>query len=278
MINSKKVWFVTGASKGLGLVLVQHLLAQGYPVAATTRDIDALTTAVNSNDPNFLPLVVDLTNEISIADGIKAAHKKFGRMDVVVNNAGYGIGGAIEELTDAEVRRSFEVNVFAVISVIRQALPYMREQRAGHIINISSIAGFAASTGWGAYAATKAAVTGLSEVLAQDVAQLGIKVTVVAPGGFRTQFLSDDSLALSDNQIDAYAGIRTAHARFKTLDGQQAGDPELAADVFIQLAESANPLVTLFLGSDAYKRATDKVAAIQAGLEEWKGVSTSTDF
>ncbi len=275
----KKVWYVTGASKGLGLALVKQLLKSGYRVAATSRSADALQTAVGAtNNDAFLPLEVNLTDAGSVSASIKQTVDQFGSIDVVVNNAGFGIGGSVEELSEQEVAESFNINVFATIQVIKQALPYMRKQRSGHIINISSIAGFAAATGWSMYAATKFAVMGLSEVLAEDVRELGIKVTVVAPGAFRTEFLSQQSLVLSENQIDDYQAIRTSHERYLAMDGKQAGDPDKAAEVFIQLAEMPEPPVRFFMGTDAYNRAVQKTKILTDDLEKWKTLSAFTDF
>ena len=277
-MENKKVWLVTGASKGLGLTLVNKLLATGYKVAATSRDLNALKEAVNNTSANFLPLEVDLTNPISVEKAIQITNETFGRLDVIVNNAGYGIGGAIEELSQEEILQSFNVNVFGTINVIEKAMPYLRAQRSGYFINVSSIAGFAPAIGWSIYSAAKHAIVGLSEVLAEDVKSLGIKVTVVAPGAFRTQFLSDDSLVMSKNKIEDYREIRESHARYDAMNGKQLGDPEKAAQVFIDLAESDDPPVRLYLGSDAYKRASSKIETIASDLEKWKDVSLSTDF
>jgi short-subunit dehydrogenase len=179
--NNKKTWFITGASKGFGLSLVKQLLAAGQSVAATSRNLAELVIAVGSTADNFLPLEVDLADEDSVGCAMHKTKKAFGRIDVVINNAGYGIGGSIEELTDDETRGNFNVNVFGTLNVIRMVMPYMRYQKSGHIINISSIAGFAPGTGWSVYAATKFSIEGLSTVLAEDVREFGIKVTVVAP-------------------------------------------------------------------------------------------------
>ncbi len=277
-MENKKVWLVTGASKGLGLTLVNKLLANGYKVAATSRDIEALKETVNTASENFLPLEVDLTNPISVENAIQITNETFGRLDVIVNNAGYGIGGAIEELSQEEILQSFNVNVFGTINVIEKAMPYLRAQRSGYFINVSSIAGFAPAIGWSIYSAAKHAIVGLSEVLAEDVKSLGIKVTVVAPGAFRTQFLSEDSLVMSKKKIEDYREIRESHAKYDAMNGKQLGDPEKAAQVFIDLAESEDPPVRLYLGSDAYKRASSKIETIASDLEKWKDVSLSTDF
>ncbi|MBS1661886.1 MAG: SDR family NAD(P)-dependent oxidoreductase [Bacteroidetes bacterium] len=274
-MENKKVWYVTGASKGLGLTLVKELLEQGYRVAATSRCKNALVEAVGSSD-DFLPLEVDLGSEASIASSLQAAQTLFGRIDVVVNNAGYGIGGAIEELSNEEIALNFDINVFAPIRVIQKVMPYLRAQRSGHIINISSIAGFAGVTGWAAYAAAKAAVTALSEVMAQDVESLGIKVTAVCPGALKTQFLSSESLVLSGNKIDDYQDVHSSHERYLAMDGKQIGDPKKVAEVLVQLVENPHPPVFLYLGSDAWGRAAAKATHLCDQLDIWKNVSYST--
>jgi NAD(P)-dependent dehydrogenase (short-subunit alcohol dehydrogenase family) len=196
----------------------------------------------------------------------------------VVNNAGYGIGGSIEELSDAETRQAFDVNVFGTLNVCRQALPQLRQQGAGHIINISSIAALAGATGWAVYSATKAAVSAFTEVLAQDVASFGIKATVVEPGGFRTNFLTPESLTLPQQPIAAYEDIRASHARYLALNGAQGGDPEKAAAAIIQLAAEANPPLHLLLGPDAYQRASNKLDVLRQNFEAWQLLTLSTSF
>lgn len=277
-MSNKKVWFITGASKGLGLSLVKQLLSAGQQVAATSRNIDELIRAAGGHPANFLPLQVKLSDEQSVAAALEDTRATFGRIDVVVNNAGYGIGGSLEELSDEETRQAFDVNVFGVINVIRKAMPYLRAQRSGHIINIASIAGITAVTGWAAYAATKAAVIALSEVLAEDVRPFGIHVTVVAPGAFRTSFLSPGSLSLTRHPIEAYEEVRASHAKFLQMDGQQAGDPEKAAAAMIRITESAQPPVLLLLGNDAYQRALTKLEKLDQGYREWESVTRATGF
>ena len=278
-MKNKKVWFITGASKGLGLALVQKLLKQGYRVAATSRSQSNLEQAVGiASGSDFLPLEVDLTSGTSIAHAVAKVAEVFGAIDVVVNNAGYGIGGTIEELSEKEIEDSFNINVFATTRVIQHVLPLLREQGSGHIINVSSIAGFAPATGWSMYAATKYAVMGLSEVLAQDVKDLGIYVTVVAPGAFRTAFLTEDSLVFSSETLEEYKAVRESHAKYATMDGQQQGDPDKAADMFIQLAAMKQPPVQFFMGSDAYNRAKQKVEQLSENLEQFKALSAQTDF
>lgn len=273
-----KTWFVTGASKGLGLSLVKQLLEKGQKVAATSRNTDELIKAVGISTENFLPLYANLGDDASVKTAIDTAQQHFGSLDVLINNAGYGIGGSFEELTDAEIRTAFDVNVFGTINTIRHALPHMRAQQSGHILNISSIAGFAAATGWAPYAATKFAVTGLTEVLAEDVKAFGIKAVLVAPGGFRTSFLTDDSLRLPEQPIAAYEDIRASHQRYLAMNGQQGGDPEKAAAVMIAAGFDPNPPVHLFLGTDAYNRAISKLNGLIQEIEDNKQTSFSTDY
>lgn len=249
-MDTNKVWYITGASKGLGLSLVKQLLTHGYKVAATSRNVNAFE-AITGYQENFLALVVDLKNEESVANSFRETVNKFGKLDVVINNAGYGLGGALEELTTAEIAENFDVNFFAVVRVIQQALPYLRKQGSGFIINISSIAGFAPGTGWSMYSAAKFAVSGLSDALANDLKPLGIYVTNVMPGWFRTNFAHSDSIAYNKNHMEDYDYLREFHEKMKNIDGLQLGNPDKVADVFIRLVNSENPAVDLFLGSDA---------------------------
>jgi len=278
-METEKVWFVTGASRGMGLSLVKKLLEDGYKVAATSRKSRSLAEALGDFDrQQFLPLEVDLTSGESISKAFEKALGHFGRIDVLVNNAGYGIGGAVEELNQEEIRDSFDINVMAVIKTMQSVMPYFREQKSGNIINISSIAGFAPGIGWAMYAATKYAVTGLSEVMAEDVKEFGVKVTVVAPGAFRTEFLEESSLVFAENKIDGYHAIRASHGKYAAMNGAQAGDPDKLAQVLINLVQNPNPPVRLYLGSDAYHRAKDKIKLLSEELERNKDISSSTDF
>ncbi|KQN38894.1 short-chain dehydrogenase [Pedobacter sp. Leaf41] len=274
----KKVWFVTGASKGLGLSLVNQLLKAGQSVAATSRNINDLISAVDTNSEKFLPLAVNLADELSVEKAINATIAQFGRIDVVINNAGYGIGGSIEELTDRETKDAFDVNVFGTLNVIRKASLHLRTQRSGHIINIASIAGIVGAIGWAVYSASKAAVIALSEVLAEDLKEFGVKVTVVAPGAFRTSFLKEESLMLANNPIDAYKEVRAIHERYLKMDGAQAGDPEKAAAAMISLASMPNPPIHLLLGKDALQRAIAKTDALTKEYQDWKAITISTDY
>ena len=278
-MENKKVWFVTGASKGLGLTLVKKLLSKGYDVAATSRNVEDLSKAVGSFN-NFLPLSVDLLSEESVEKAVGQTISKFGQLDFVVNNAGYGMLGALEELSDQESRQNFDVNVFGSLNVIRKVMPQMRKQQSGHIFNISSIGGFSGNfPGFGIYCATKFAVAGFTESLAAEVKPLGIKATVVEPGYLRTAFLNPDSLAVPKNPIDAYKEVRDSQAAHQNdINNQQPGDPEKASDVIISVAESNNAPLHLFLGPDAYELANAKIADVQRDMESWKALATATNF
>lgn len=279
-MKTKKVWFVTGASKGLGLSIVKKLLEQGYQVAATSRKVDDLNNAVGIRNGNFLPLAVDIVSETSVEKAIAETISHFGRLDVVVNNAGYGQLGGLEELTAEEVRNNFEVNVFGLLHVVRKAMPHLRKQRSGHIFNISSIGGFTGNfPGWGIYCATKFAVSGLTESLAQEAQEFGIDVTAVEPGYFRTNFLSSGSLSVPAHPIEEYKGVRASQSLHQnTLDGNQDGDPDKAAEALIAVAKEDRAPLHLFLGADAFALASQKMEDLKREMEQWKHITVSTGF
>ena len=278
-MNTSKVWYITGASQGLGLTLVKKLLDSGYRVAATSRNAQALKTTVGVIDAeSFLPLTVDLNNVDCIDESIQQTLTTFGRIDVVVNNAGYGMAGTVEEITEQDIRKIFDVNVLATINVVKTVLPVMRQQRSGYIINIGSVAGFVGAPGWTVYSATKAAIAAFSEVLALDVKEFGIKVTVAEPSGFRTGFLTKGSLAFTESKIDGYQAVKDTQERYLAANGKQPGDPERASAIFMQLAESEQPPLHLYLGQDAYNRASGKLATMNEELEEWKLITISADY
>ncbi|UKT65573.1 SDR family oxidoreductase [Pedobacter mucosus] len=278
-MENKKVWFITGASKGLGLTLVKKLLNNGYNVAATSRNLSDLENAVGEFE-SFLPLSVDLLSEESVENAVSQTITKFGQLDFVVNNAGYGMIGALEELSDKESRENFDVNVFGSLNVIRKALPQMRKQQSGHIFNISSIGGFSGNfPGFGIYCATKFAVAGFTESLAAEVKSFGIKATVVEPGYFRTEFLTSGSLVVPKNPIDAYKEVRESQAAHQNdINNQQPGDPAKGVAVIIAAAESENAPLHLFLGPDAYQVANLKIVDVQKDMEDWKELATATNF
>jgi len=274
-----KVWYVTGASKGLGLAIVKKLLKEGYRVAATSRNINDLQKAVGTASDTFLPLAVDLKNEASVNESIKETVAHFGSVDVVVNNAGYGLTGSLEELSDEEIRQNFDVNVFGALNVIRKVMPFMRKQKSGHILNIASVGGFTgAFPGFGSYISTKFAMHGFSESLSAEVKPFNIKVTIVSPGYFRTEFL-DASLAVPKNEIADYKLVRDVEqVHMNDYNHNQLGDPDKAADVLIEVAEQKEPPLHLFLGTDAYQMADAKIKAVQQDMNAVRELATSTDF
>ncbi|SEW43063.1 NADP-dependent 3-hydroxy acid dehydrogenase YdfG [Chitinophaga sp. YR573] len=278
---SNKVWLVTGASKGLGLAITKKLLATGYKVAATSRTADALIKAVGTAaSDNFLPLEVSLTDEQSVQKAITDTLAKFGTIDVVVNNAGYGQLGAIEEMSDAEVRKNFDINVFGLLNVMRSVMPHLRAQMSGRVYNISSVGGFIGNfPGWSSYISSKFAVAGLTESFAAEALPFNVYGTVVYPGYFRTDFLSQDSLLLSAKQLDVYQAARDSQAQHQNeINGNQPGDPEKAAELLIKVAEEPNPPVHLFIGADAYKLIDVKIDAVRKDTERLRSLATATDF
>ena len=280
MKSASRTWFITGASKGVGQKLVHHLLEQGHRVAATSRTAASLTEAFGQASDDFLPLEVDLTSEQSIRQAIEKSVQTFGAIDVVVNNAGYAQQGTVEALSEGELRQNFEVNFFAPVAVLRHALPHLRRQRSGHIINISSIVGYQGGyAGWGSYVSSKFALAGLTESLAAEVAELGIRATVVYPGPVRTEFLSSGALAVAKRQIDDYAEAKASlDLHVDTLHGHQAGDPDKLALLIIQAASVETPPLHLFAGKIANELAAVKANAVAQDLDAWRGSSEATDF
>lgn len=279
-MNTEKVWFITGASKGLGLSLVKKLLTEGFKVAATSRNVDELKKNVVAREDVFLPLAMNITDEADVQKSIDATVAHFGSINVVVNNAGYGLIGGLEELSDTEARTNFDTNVFGSLNVIRKALPYMRKQQAGHILNISSIGGFSGGfPGFGIYCATKFAMHGFTESLAAEVKDFGINVTLVMPGYFRTNFLKEGSLIVPKTELEAYKNIRKTQAAHQhEINDNQPGDPDKAADVMIMITQQAEPPIYLFLGEDAYAVANAKIALVLKDMEAVKALATATGF
>lgn len=278
-MEQQKVWYVTGASQGFGLILVKKLLAAGQKVAGTSRKLDALKAAVGEHE-NFLPIQSDVANEASVQQSIQQTIKTLGGIDVVVNNAGYGLIGSLEELSDKEVRSNFDVNVFGVLNVIRHVMPHFREKKSGFIFNISSIGGFSGNfPGFGSYCGTKFALEGLTESLAAESKAFGVKVVIVSPGYFRTNFLESTSLAVPAHPIDAYKDVREIQSQHQgDINGQQAGDPEKGIDVLIEVSKAEHPPLHLFLGPDSYQIAKQKISAVGSDMDNWQELATSTNF
>ena len=273
-----RVWFITGASRGFGALIAAEALAQGDAVVATARDPNAVTARLGTHE-RLLATRLDVTSETEAHEAAGQAVKKFGRIDVLVNNAGYGLLGAIEEASAKEVERLYATNVFGLLGVTRAVLPHMRRQGSGHIMNISSVGGYAGFPGWGVYGSTKFAVEGISEALAAEVAPLGIHVTVVEPGYFRTDFLDSNSLAVSPRMLDDYAAsagqVRVAATQ---INHKQAGDPLRLAQAMLALVDSATPPLRLPLGTDTLQTIADKHAFVNGELTDWKALAASTDF
>lgn len=273
-----KTWFITGASRGFGAKIAALLLAQGDNVVATARNPDDVTRRLGRH-PSLLALALDVTDEAQARSAAAAAVTRFGRIDVLLNNAGYGLLGAVEEATGEEVERLYRTNVFGLLHVTRAVLPYMRAERSGRILNISSIGGYRGAAGFGVYSSTKFAVEGLSEALHAELAPLGIHVTVVEPGYFRTDFLDSTSLAVSPTRIEDYnASAGRVRAVAVDLNHGQPGDPDRLAQVLVDFADASNPPVRLPLGSDTVAAIQAKHAADGAILADWRNVSVSTDF
>jgi len=273
-----KVWLITGASRGFGALITQEALAAGDAVVATARDPKSVTDRIGDH-PNLLAVKLDVTKEEDAQDAVKAAVKRFGRIDVLLNNAGYGLLGAVEESSASEVERMFQTNVFGVLNVTRAVLPEMRRQRSGHVINISSIGGYSAYQGWGTYGATKFAIEGITEALALELKPLGIKATVVEPGFFRTDFLDDNSLVKTKTIIDDYDETVGAVRRFAVeANHAQPGDPAKLAKGMVILAHAENPPLRMPFGTDTLARIEQKNAYVANEIAEWRELAASTDF
>ena len=279
-INRPATWFVTGTSRGLGLELVTQLLARGDNVAATTRSVDRLLLSLAGSDTSrLLPLEVDLAEEAQVRTAIAATSERFGELDVVVNNAGYGYLAAVEEVSDADAREMFNVQVFGVWNVLRAVLPGFREKRSGAIINVSSILGLLTFPGWGLYSAGKAALGALTESLAAEVADYGIQVNLVEPGYMRTDFLRPVSIGLPDSTSDAYPAIRTmVDQHLHEVPGTQPGDPARAAAAIITVATAGDAPLHQLLGSDALGLAGDRLDVLGAEFSAARKLALTTDF
>jgi NAD(P)-dependent dehydrogenase (short-subunit alcohol dehydrogenase family) len=277
METSNKVWFVTGASKGFGLALVKLLLNSGYKVAATSRNAEELQMQVGQKSENFLAMKVNIADDQEVKEAMKQTVETFGRLDVVVNNAGYVIYGTLEELSEKEFRQSIEINLLGTVNTIRNAMPYLRKQKSGHIINFSSIGGYRGYASGAAYSSVKFAIIGLSESLAEEVKHLGVKVTVVAPGFFRTSFLDKGADMYAKNRIAEY-NTADVEAWMQQMAGKQQGDPQKAVRLLIDITLEKNPPLHLILGPDAYQIKIEKATADEEEVEKWKALTFSTNF
>lgn len=276
-MSEKKVWFITGTLTGIGRELAEEALAQGYRVVATARKPEVLLDLVEKYPDTALTVKLDVTNVEDVKNSINEAIEKFGQIDVVVNNAGFGLVGAIEEPNEEQIRQQFETNVFGVLNVIRGVLPTLRGQKSGHIINVSSGLGFFAFPSYGYYSATKFALQGLSEALAQETAHLGIKVTIAEPGGTLTDFLKGVSTAenLLPESYPSTAGLFNVFSDMKT---ENLSDPNKIGKVLIEIAETENPPLHLPLGEDSYNGILAQLEKVTEEIKLWREKSISTGF
>lgn len=272
------VWLVTGASRGLGAEIVKGALDAGHHVVATARKPDGITARFPDAGQALLALPLDVTDAAQAEVAVHDAVDRFGRIDVVVNNAGRGLLGAVEEASDAAVRAVYDTNVFGTLTVLRAVLPVLRRQRAGRIVNISSIGGFVGSAGWGIYNSTKFAVEGFSEALAKELAPLGIAVTIVEPGYFRTDFLDSSSLDTEATVIADYAETAGAtRTRAVGVNHAQPGDPAKAASAILRIAEADQPPLRIQLGHDSLTAVAGKLESVAAEQQAWQDLSIATD-
>lgn len=278
-MSNEKVWFITGCSSGIGLALAHEVLASGAKAAITARQTSALQELCTAFPDTALALTLDVTNLLQAKDAVEATMEKFGRIDVLVNNAGCGVLGAIEEVPVVEVRKTFETNFFGLLELTKLVLPIMRAQQSGHIINISAAAGLVSTPGLGIVNATKYAVEGLTEALAAEVEMLGISVSLIEPGPFRTNYLSA--------KMPRFTGIKDYDASrgmlLKILDNyqkykNQPGDPQQAAKAILQMSETPAPPLRLLLGKYAVERVREKMSDLTDSINAWESVSSNADY
>lgn len=276
--HAGKVWFITGTSTGFGRLLAEEVLREGGRVIATARKLEQITDLQRAHPQTARVFGLDVTNPEQIESVAAEAVASFGRIDVLVNNAGYGIAGGIEEATEEEFLPVFDTNVFGLIRVTRAFLPQFRKQRDGHIINMSSMAGIGGSAGWGYYNATKFAVEGFSEALAGEMAAIGVKVTIIEPGPFRTDFLGRSGV-LAKREIAEYKpALDPVRHYFSANAGVQRGDPAKAIQAILDVAASSNPPLHLLLGAAAYNRMKGKLDQWHKEMAQYESVTLGADF
>ena len=274
----KKIWFITGANRGIGAELAKAVLASGDKVVATGRDVQQLTDLYAAHGEQVLSLALDVTQEAQAAAAVEAALSRFGRIDMLVNNAGYGQLGLFEEVSSSDIERQFHTNVFGLMHVTRAVLPAMRRQRSGHILNLASVGGFLGFENASIYCATKFAVEGFSASLAPEVAPFGIKVTVVEPGFFRTDFLDQRSVRYGSQHIDDYAAASSAsRATYDSYNHQQPGDPARLGQALVEIASMSTPPLHFVAGSDAVNFAVDTFDRRRREVDTHAALSRATD-
>ncbi|MGL4962784.1 MAG: oxidoreductase [Inquilinus sp.] len=273
-----RVWFITGASRGFGALVSKAVLDAGGAVVATARNPRAIIDAVG-NHPRLLTIPLDVTKASEAEEAANTAVRRFGRIDVLFNNAGYGLLGAVEEATAEEIETLYRTNVFGLLAVTRAVLPHMRARRSGHVLNMSSIGGYIGHQGWGVYCSTKFAVEGLTEALAIELAPLGIRATVIEPGFFRTDFLDSRSLTVSLKVIEDYHATSGAMRDFATeANHNQPGDPARFAMALLDMVESPDPPGRMPFGSDTVRAIAAKNAMVDTELTRWQALAVSTDY
>lgn len=279
MSEQKRIWFITGISSGLGKCLAEEVIKAGDNVVGTLRKAEQVEYFNQLHRGKALAVQMDVTKPSQVQEAVDKAVETFGRIDVVVNNAGYGLMGTVEEVSLTEARDLFKTNLFGVMNVLQCVLPLLRKQKSGHIIQLSSIAGFKATAGLGLYNASKYALEGLSEALAGEVAPFNIKVTLVEPGPFRTAF-AGSSLKIAEKKIDAYDSTPVGEfmKHFTERNGQQDGDPVKAAKLMIEVVNSSNPPLRIPMGQFAYDEFNKKIESVQKDMEAWKEKLIKTSF
>lgn len=276
-MKNKKTWLITGASQGLGLLTVKYLLAKDQTVIATTRDRNTFDTTLLEN-AKLTVVSLDITKEQDVKKVVQKIINEHGKIDVLINNAGYGFLGAVEEASSEEIEKVFSVNVMGTFNLLRYVLPFMRKEKNGHIINFSSASGLVSASGFGIYNASKYAIEGLTEALKLDVEGLGIKVTLIEPGAFRTNFLGT-SLGIAKNEISDYDATAGKYKKiFLDNNGKQPGNPEKAVEALVKITEMENPPLRLLLGTDAYNRVKSKIQQLNEEFDYYKEITFSTDY
>lgn len=276
-MTSKPVWFITGCSTGFGRELARHTLELGYPTVITARNTAQIEDLAKGNEDRALVLKLDVTNADDIATAVKAAEARFGRIDVLVNNAGIGYFGSLEESDIDEVRKMFEINVWGLVSMTRAVLPVMRKQRSGTVVNISSIGGLVANSAVSFYNATKFSVEAISEALSKEVAHLGIKVLIVEPSGFRTDWAGRSANEAPTTIEDYRETSDQRMQQIRTSSGNQPGDPVRAVKAIVQAVEAEKPPLRLLLGKFALAGARNKITELQRDFDAWAEITEGAD-
>lgn len=274
-----RIWFITGASRGIGAEIARAALAAGDKVVATGRDSEQVARTFADAGDSVLALALDVTQEQQVHAAVDASLAKFGRIDVLVNNAGYGQLGLFEENGAADIERQYATNVFGLFSVTRAVLPVMRKQRSGHIFNLSSVGGLLGIAGGSIYCSTKFAIEGFSEGLAKEVEQFGIKVTLIEPGPFRTDFLNDSSVRFGGRKVEDYGRYADEiRASFLERANKQPGDPVKLGQAVLVLADTEHPPLRYAAGAMAFGRIDEKLTAMRKELEKWQALTMSADY